>query len=494
MDSSIQTLIFVQITIRLKLILKILFIGLPFFYSGGIAAQKITLTPQENFNIQRDDFAVLGLFQNNIAVYFKENEKNYIILYSKQLQKLKSIPMEFIPKSNLKVQIYNTSESFLVFYEMKEGKKKSVYASKMKNDDTWTEPMMIDSNPVNAFKDVDYEYHISVNHSKVLVYTHYYVDENQVLKAEIIDESLAIVKSINQLIQDKSVNFTNEAAISNEGIPFIITSESAASKGVLEDIKVLACQRSQQEFLSYAIPMNKHSISNLNMYLDEENQNLYLTGFYGDGRFSSPKGIYFSVFDTHLQAQTISHFTPVSLTMSSRISDLKDLKIKHVSVTKDAGVEIVAERTYQTRRILSSANPMLSSSFMPLPDQTRTVIEFYYDELAIFNLKNDGTMPWNQVVLKDQMTTDDSGIYSSFGLLEYPLGKVYLFNDLGASSNRFIASYVSNSGNVNIKEVQTSDEIDDWSLLPRSGVQTSKSEIIIPAIKKNYLCFIKLSF
>jgi hypothetical protein len=59
----------------------------------------------------------------------------------------------------------------------------------------------------------------------------------------------------------------------------------------------------------------------------------------------------------------------------------------------------------------------MTTAMVPMPESTRSVNEFYYDEIAVFNLKLDGTLLWNQIILKEQMTTEDAGIYSSFGLM-----------------------------------------------------------------------------
>jgi drug/metabolite transporter (DMT)-like permease len=86
------------------------------------------------------------------------------------------------------------------------------------------------------------------------------------------------------------------------------------------------------------------------------------------------------------------------------------------------------------------------------------------------------------------------GIFSSFGVMEHPKGKAYIFNDLNTSNTRFIASYVSAQGLITLKEFQTTEEMNTWDIMPRSAVQISSTEIVMPCVTKSYLCFLKIVF
>jgi 5-enolpyruvylshikimate-3-phosphate synthase len=114
--------------------------------------------------------------------------------------------------------------------------------------------------------------------------------------------------------------------------------------------------------------------------------------------------------------------------------------------------------------------------------------------MAIFSLKPDGSLAWSQTVLKDQTTTDDNGIFSSFGVLQHRLGNAYLFSDMSSKQFRLLAAYISANGQLTVKELQSNDEVDAYNLMPRSAVQISTSEIVMPCVSKNYLCFLKISY
>ena len=182
------------------------------------------------------------------------------------------------------------------------------------------------------------------------------------------------------------------------------------------------------------------------------------------------------------------------LQISKSNSDLKDLRMRHLFLKSDGGVELVAEKYYQNIRTISSVNPIVSSSFMTGPDNARSVTEYYYDEVCVFNFKLDGSLNWSQTILKEQLSTDDGGIFSSFIPLRYNIGNVYIFNDLSSKATRLLASYLSSKGEMSMKEIQTSEQIDEWNLMPRSGKQISKSEVVIPCMLKNSVAFLKIKY
>lgn len=47
-----------------------------------------------------------------------------------------------------------------------------------------------------------------------------------------------------------------------------------------------------------------------------------------------------------------------------------------------------------------------------------------------------------------------------------------------------MACYASSKGVLSMKEMQTTKEIDDWNVMPRSTKQISANEIMLPCVSK----------
>ncbi len=476
---------------------KILLIALCLFAVHSITAQKITLSDKEDLSLRNDDFMVIGKCRNYISVYKNHDGIGEIIFYDNALRKERISTLGFLPSSFSKIYFSNTANSLSVFYVSRENKKYNVYMSLLKEDFSWAEPVLLQSIPSASYRNnTEYVFASSEDKSKTLVYAAYTENESTLLQARIVDQSLTTVSTIEQSFTDRSVTISDVASLSNDGTVFILAGNIQSSKGNIEKLTLLSGSKGANALTETPINLNQYAVSDLHLTVDNPHHNLYLSGYFADGRYSPPRGIYFSVFDATAQIFTTTHFSPLALQVSSSRADLRDLKIRNVFLKKTGEIEIATEKTYQNTRNVGSIPPVISSSMLlsNMSENTRIVHEFSYDEIALFNLKTDGSMAWSQTILKDQTTMDDNGIYSSFGVLQHRLGNVFIFSDMSSKQHRLLACYVSANGELTVKELQSGEEVDDLNLMPRSAVQISKTEIVMPCVSKNYLCFLKISY
>jgi hypothetical protein len=458
-------------------------------------AQKLFLSEKEDFNIRVDDFAAIGRYQQSVLAYRKRNVNAEIIFYSDKMVKEKALPLSFLPDNFSNVQFVCSQQSLLVFYESKEGKKHNLYASRLIAGDNWQSPVLLSTRPAGFLKDQSpYKFSVSENKKRILFYNAYFSSGDNNVQAVIVDEELHILKQINQIFSDKEYYISDKSAISNKGLPYLLATDKLSNRGNLEELKILTLSDYGKDLMVFPLSLDKHFLNDLQIAVDNKNANIYISSFFADGKYSNPRGIYCSIFDEEKQGTTSSHFMPVALQVSKSSTDLKDIKMRNIFIKSDGGVEVIAEKYYQNIRTINSINPVLNSTFVTGPDNARTVTEYYYDEIYLFNFKMEGSLSWSQTILKEQLSTDDGGIFSSFATLQYPIGNAYIFNDLSSKNTRLLSCYVTAGGELNMKEIQTNEQTDAWNLMPRSGKQISKSEMLIPCVMKNYVCFLKLTF
>lgn len=458
-------------------------------------AQKIFLSEKEDFNMRADDFAVIGKFQRSNLAYRKRNSYAEIIFYSEKMVKEKVLPLDFLPDNFTNMQFVCSQQNLLVFYEAKESRKQNLYATRLNANNTWQAPRLINSKPTGILKEyVPYKFAVSEDKQKILFYNAYFLSGDNTIQAVIVDNELNILKEINQVFSDKEYFFSDRSAISNKGLPYLLATDRPNNRGNVEELKIISLSNFSKDLVVFPASLDKHVLSDLQIAIDNRNANVYISSFFSDGKYSNPRGIYFSIFDEEKQAATATHFVPVALQISKSNTDLKDIRMRHIFLKSDGGLELVAEKYFQNMRTISSINPIVTSSFVTGPDNSRTVTEYYYDEVYVFNFKTDGSMAWSQTILKEQLSTDDGGIFSSFTTLQYPIGNAYVFNDLSSKNTRLLVCYITSKGEMNMKEIQTNEQVDEWNLMPRSAKQISKSELMLPCVMKNNVCFLKLTF
>ncbi len=474
---------------------KLFCIGYLIWMVLPLQAQKFLLSEKEEFNIRRDDFGVIGQFDKYIAVYRRHDEHSEIILYNKLFQKEKVVPLGFIEENLNEVSFSTDGREICIFFQLKEQKLLTLSASKLTQDLNLSSPKILMSIPINQFR-LQQGYRIvhSENKSKHLVYADIRTETSLALQASVLDNEFNEINHIDQLFDQPELYISDMAEISNEGTSFLLFSEKLTPRRMMDHAQLYACNLGAHEFSKYTINLEGKFLSDAQLLYDNSNQLLYLFGYFADGKYNAPRGIFISRYNKNETISTNNHFVPITLQVSNGRSDLQNMKIRYTSLKKNGGLEMATENFYQQVRSISSYNPSMNNAFMSMPETSRTVNEFNYEEIAIFNFKLDGSLAWSQTILKDQQTTDDNGIFSSFGVMEHPKGKAYIFNDLNTSNTRFMASYVSAQGLVTLKEFQSTEEMNTWDIMPRSAVQISSTEIVMPCVTKSYLCFLKIDF
>lgn len=482
------------------------FVSMPFFryflfllmslcLAHALPAQKLLLGAREDLNLRQDDFSVIGTFKEYTAVYRKHDRRAEIILYSADMARVRSLPVEAAGDDFSRIHFSATADQILVFFQRSEDRKEVLYGLKLDEREQFSEPKPLLSVSVSGPNRIEYLRESSENGARHLLYTSYYNDGAWVLQAKVIDGALNPVSEVNQLLgTGRDWTLADRAAVSNAGDALLCFTEKPSSKGATESVKLLLMRPGFTECAGFPLPLNKHAVSDLWPACDNVHGLFYVGGFYADGRYNTPKGVFFSTFDPAQQAATASHSSPLGLQGGGGKGDLRDYRMRGLSIKTDGGVEILAEKYFQQVRTISSMNPTMSMGFMAVPDQTRIINEFYYDDVVVFNLKPDGNLGWSQTLLKEQQSSDDAGIYSSIGVLEHRAGKVVIFNDLNSRQSRLMAGFVAHTGDVVMRELPLSEEALAWNWMPRSARQVSKSEIVMPCTLKGYLCFLKIRF
>ena len=459
-------------------------------------AQQMTLSEREDINPRNDDFEVIGNCRQMPAVYINQNGIAEIIFYNKTFKKERISTLGFLPSPVSKIHFAVNGSSMNVFYSVKQNRKLNVYMARMQDDYSWSEPVLLGSSPAGSFRSGnDYKFISSDDQSYTMIFNCYNDSGLTQLHLFVIDTSLKVTTQIEQSFSS-DLNLNEESLVSNRGEVYLLAGDMRSAKSSSQSLQILSAVKGSTTLSSTLVNLTNYSVSDLHLTMDDNAQLVYLCGYFSDGKYSSPRGLFYGMYDATRQAVTATHFTPLTLQISTSRTDLRDLKIRNLFLKKTGELEIVTEKAYQTTRNVGSMSPMISSSFMMsnFNEPSHIVHEFSYDEIVVFCLKTDASLDWNQTVLKEQSTVDDNGIFSSFGVLQHRLGNAFLFSDLSSKQARLLACYIASNGELSVKELQTNEEIDEWSLMPRSAVQISKSEIIMPCLSKNYLCFLKISY
>ncbi|HMN33219.1 MAG TPA: hypothetical protein PKA54_07585 [Chitinophagaceae bacterium] len=478
--------------------LKQLFILLFCLIGYHSFSQNLFISDSEDLNLRTDDFSVVGVYNNRVVCFVQKGNEVTLLFYSSFMQKENELKLSILPNRFSNLQFFtNNQNELIVLYEVNESKSNKLYASKLIDgvEPRWDQPSLISKMPIGSGKGgFSYTVNVSENKETFFAYTLFNNDGGLQLQSVVFDIHLNIKQNISQTLSPSEMNYPAKSAVTDDGTCFIIMADKLGNRDVFENIKLFESNPYSTAFLAYTITNESRAFSDLQMNIDNQNQLLHINSFFYQNRNSSLNGIFLSTFDMKNHTFPKKYFSRIAVQNSVNHSNLKDLNIRKVLIKENGAVTIIAEKYYQSTRVLNTINPMMGTSFMMANDNSRRVTEFNYNEIDLFHFKIDGSLLWSQTVLKEQFTSEDGGIFSSFYVFEHPLGQAILFNDLSNRTPRLLVAYIGTDGKLTMKQIQTNEQIDEWNLMPRSAIQISKSALIMPCIMKNHLSFLKINF
>lgn len=172
-----------------------------------------------------------------------------------------------------------------------------------------------------------------------------------------------------------------------------------------------------------------------------------------------------------------------------RAEDFSTLSLRHMVPRSDGGQIIISERSIIDEQVMS--NPEAYGL-----QETYSRTYFYFYEISVLSLNADGTLDWHEAIKKDQVSLNDDGYYSSFGMQINPNRINLVYNDMSPSSGNAILHSIDPNGSDTNKILVNSDDFDGY-LIPSKSVQCSNGELYVPAVtatSKSQVVIAKIRF
>lgn len=455
-------------------------------------AQKVILSEPETINVRADDFSVIGTLNEYIAVYRKAGELPEIILYSPYMRKYKTIALPMVQAGFSRIYFSSNGQQINVFYQQREQRQDRVYRTSIHADYRIAPPKLLAKLGAEDTDDrILFDFAHSPNNNYQVLFSQYRRNGRKIIRTLLVGPDSNQVTDRQFMPEENERELYGKAFVSNSGQLFFLLGNRSTNKGYIDKLSLMRANTQATEFTEQSIALGKMAVGELQWAADSIQA--FVGGCFSDGKFNEPKGVFFFRFDTEHPSDITAHFTPMALLAD----ELSEMRLRQLHAKKDGGLEFVLEKYSQQVRTLNTMSPVVfGGGFMTttLQDHSRTVNEYYYNQIQLINLKSDGSMQWIQTILKDQQSTDDGGIFSSFGTIAHPLGHAYVFNELENRDNRLMIAYVNSQSRLNMKELPLDEETRRWSAMPRSAKQLSGGELVMPCVLKNNLCFLKISF
>lgn len=278
----------------------------------------------------------------------------------------------------------------------------------------------------------------------------------------------------------------------------MLLGEKRYKRKAYERLAILSKRMTDEGALVTPIDMKNYAYSGLKIAQFAKDKNVYVGGLFHKNRFQDAQGIVALVYDMGDNKLTAQQVIPVVMQQKSSTLNMKDLVVRDFYLRADRGYELVAEKHYVETKVINSMPGLMTTGIgrMSNSNGARTIEEEeHHNEVHVFSINPDGSLQWSQTMLKEQTTLGTKSAFASYGLLRHRLGNVFLFNDYSGRNTRLLGGYVSNKGELTLRQMQEGvDLFANKNVIIRYAEQVSKNAVVAPVVSRGRLSFVKIAF
>jgi hypothetical protein len=446
-------------------------------------------------------FKILG--KNNdgyiIRLYGAEDVIN---VYSEDLKLLTTKTIDYKNKEGLLQYVMLNKTGAVIFYLSKDKKNPALLAQPVNSKFIEIgKAILLDT--IYDRKDIaaaNLRYKESPDHSYLVMYYPYFSGNT----VESID-FICIDRSLNRLYKKKVIVQRPEADLEN--MWFLVDNEANTYMVFQDEVKkgensIFSVIRvnSSAEISSYKLAIDKEIFGEPQFELDSKNGNLIAAGFYDDDNKkteAAATGFFYASYkaadgtENKVSYNTFSKAFMTELTGREAKDDklkLFTFNVRKIVIRNDGGALISAESLIKDQRETSTG-----VSLQPGYTGFRTVTIYQYNDIVAFSINPDGTIDWNAIMRKKQVSEEDNGAYSSFLTINQNDRLRLLYLDeisTAASLNQYVLSSKGHSD----RSVVFNQEEKDVAIQPKAGKQVSPNEVLLPSFLGGSFKLVKITF
>lgn len=227
--------------------------------------------------------------------------------------------------------------------------------------------------------------------------------------------------------------------------------------------------------------------------IDKKHHKILLTGLTATGTRSNLSGAFMATIgsDTfQLEKVGFQRFNQDfesklnSYKSSRKEKDLADYLVKHVIARTDGGSILVLESEYQQTQTY-----MTYSQGFPVQ---QSITYNYFEEIVLLSLNPDGTIDWNLILPKSQVSVNDLYL-NSFLMVPQKENLRFIFNEDGRSKTSVLQFTVNSLGEISPR-ITLSPDLTDAAVIPGDAFILNEKTILLPGIKRKKRGIFKLQY
>jgi len=465
--------------------------------AGGAMAQKVTVS--DEITLRNDlSYDLVGKIDSNFILFRDRGNKFEAGIYDQEL-KLKS--EKEITLSDRNCNVYAslaTPRSFYVFYGFRH---RGDYF--LQGDQLDGNCNIISSDTIKVFDHIilnpTIRYARSEDRSKIIFFT----DEKD-------HEMLVVLFDLksHKTIYDRKIYFQEtylkddfrSLLVTNTGdMILILEKNNFRSKKDKHVFEIHRFHPTAEAAQTYIIPVFRFVSFHSKFVYDNINKQLVGGGVYSQKNLNRAEGVYYLKHTLEQGAEERlttfafqSRFDEEITKRSKDKNEFSQLEVSDIALHEDGGALLIMEikKEYERRSAYGSGRNL------SLPGggyRNSMLVDYYYEDMALFSVNSDGNLLWNDILHKKQYSHDDEGMFSSFFLFKNPSRLRLVYNDEISSENTVSEYVVQADGKYQRKSVLSTEYV-RLQLRFKDAVQVSPTAFIVPSQRALRLNLVKIEY
>ncbi|SCC09007.1 hypothetical protein GA0116948_103207 [Chitinophaga costaii] len=493
-----------------------------FFLCGTAAmAQKVTYTQPEKDDYKTTEFEIIGKVGGQIMVYKSDRGDYAVSIYDNNLQPVQRIPLDFLPKKLLSMDLVAYSDRVLFFYQFQRKDAVFSFCATMHANGSFDQaPLLLDSTRIGnvTVENKVYSVQFSEDKSKILLYKINQDRQNDnIFYTFLYDSSMLLINNSRvSMPMETKKHFLGNFSLSNEG-DFIFTKlERSSNRDVMVAGQLVQKQATVDSFALYPFDLKGQLVDEVKVKLDNVAKRVITAAFYYKQKRGNVEGLYINKFDYGQQQPVYEKFADFSQQLkasakgdASTAGAFNDYFIRRIVNLKNGGFLVTAECFYTTSRyqpynrwnyLYGPYGGMYPYYYSPYSSMYNPWFynngpqgnRFHNDNVAVLSYDEEGNLQWSNIVNKSQFD-DGSDMFLSYIMVNVGSELRFLFNE--ADRRNWLVADNSITPDGKISRLPTLRNLDKgYTWMPRFGKQIGARTVLIPCVYRNYICFAKIDF
>jgi hypothetical protein len=484
--------------------LRTIFVGICCIFSllrgGTVAAQEVLYSPYERFDIRSGDFAVVGKCGGKLYTYRSGSDGFFLDAYDQSMKRLATIVLDFFPSKIYEIKFVAYSDKIVILYQGIRDNRVIQYAASLDvNGRLVKGPIELNAVKFGYFgPNKDYfSSAVSDDKKHIAIYGIEEKGSNIQIQGSLLNDDLETETALTASFHAENTIAHGEGLLTNNGVFYLPVYTPLGSRDYADQLYLLEMPLGGKDFIKHEVPLNSKYAGGTYMKMDNVNDRIYIGGFYSDKKNGNYEGVLYTYYDfptaSFQKHKNIAFDIKLKNGTGQRNAKraLNDFQVKQIIVKNDGGFVMIAENYYQTTR--NSYAPGMGYYSYYSSNMASSVREYHYEDILAISYDGEGVSDWHTFIRKNQYSTEDGGMLSSYALLNTGGNIGFLYNDFNPVHSRVQLTSLDADGKIVTNSLATmrADE-PDW--LPRSGKQVASKEIVVPCLVKKQICFAKIVF